>query len=1134
MPPPSPTFRPRFDCLEARDTPAADLFAEAFDTVKTPALPTDWQSWVSTGDVPYITSKLTAVSGTNSLATLGTRFTASRFWNTTTVPADAGAAASLKTGHPAPISVIARGQNLGTASPSYLSAIVGSTGKLELVEVKNGVSKSLGSVTPQTAVFGPWVRVTLQPVGSTASVRLQRLDTGAFLNASGKWQAEPVDAIQKSVTWKPTNGTIGVGREVGGTGMGFIDNVTALAPPTVKESFDSTSPGTLPTGWVRWQNDGTAGFGVTGGAWLSPSRGLASEGGSRSESRAWMDGVLPPDVQASIAIQATTLIPASLVVRGSDLDTAKPTYYGLTLVRGLEVRLVKVVDGVETTLGTVKSKQYTSGQWVKLTLTANGDQLSAVVFRSDTGQWLSSDGVWQNWPDRAIEVTDGTITGEGSVGLVRSAKAAGTVVFDDLEVRPADAASGPQVVVTASQLGNVFIGDVTFRATSEPTGSAKRIEFRLDGKLKSATATGTGEWTLDTTLLTNGEHELIVRAIDGAGNVGSATFRFSVYNPNSTPAPVRTDLPQKLDHIRIAQLAYSGTVMDDFTKLKLSTSVDLIIPNPQYLQTIDTASPDTQQLVYTNLSNLYQTLLTEWLSYADDHDVSRELAFYHVSTATPWTGGSPSSQPVTWFWGVYRTPAAGGAPVDLTSAARGGRLFGVNFGGTGDAVAIGFPEQYREINVDLSKAAKSGWRGELEYASKVDANGQVIEWKALPVVTDGTGGLHQSGQITFDPPADWVAGTINGVGDRLFHVRMRTVSGTADLAPEARTILGRDYAQANGTINGVIPAFDYDADKNGDGYLNDAEYANRTSGFDARFIHETRLFYPYYGQMRYVTNPSSSSVRRWAAEHHTALLDSMPLADGLFLDNSNGRLPFAGMSVIEPVNSYGEDYANLTMAVWRAVGPKLVFTNTAGGWADATPVAGASTGVVEEFLLRPTEATWSQVNDVANLVASRLGADSPSPYVVLDTHPGSTSTNDPRTQIGSLAYYYLVADSERTMLMMFGGSGPAAAWKNTWIGAAEVDIGQAKGPMAVIAEGADPECPPLKYQVFSREYDNGLVLYKPRSYTLGSGTGSLSNATATTHQLNGSYRVVKADGSLGAVVTQVTLRNGEGAVLVKA
>ena len=60
------------------------------------------------------------------------------------------------------------------------------------------------------------------------------------------------------------------------------------------------------------------------------------------------------------------------------------------------------------------------------------------------------------------------------------------------------------------------------------------------------------------------------------------------------------------------------------------------------------------------------------------------------------------------------------------------------------------------------------------------------------------------------------------------------------------------------------------------------------------------------------------------------------------------------------------------------------------------------------------------------------------------------------------------------------------------------------------------------------------VLYKPLSYAQGKPEGTTADATATTHQLGGNYRAVSASGTLGPVVQSITLRNGEGAVLVKA
>src|SRR5262249_32596580 len=156
----------------------------------------------------------------------------------------------------------------------------------------------------------------------------------------------------------------------------------------------------------------------------------------------------------------------------------------------------------------------------------------------------------------------------------------------------------------------------------------------------------------------------------------------------------------------------------------------------------------------------------------------------------------------------------------------------------GQWTAVGYLEQFREMNVTLVSPAAAGWSAVWEYASSVDAAGNPTGWTALPLA-DGTNGMKQSGRITFDPPAGWKTATIGG-SDRLFYVRLRVTSGTAAQAPVLKTVFGRDYVGANGGTTGVIPAFDYSADTNHDGYLSDAEYANRKPGMDARFVYESR------------------------------------------------------------------------------------------------------------------------------------------------------------------------------------------------------------------------------------------------------------------------------------------------------
>ena len=69
--------------------------------------------------------------------------------------------------------------------------------------------------------------------------------------------------------------------------------------------------------------------------------------------------------------------------------------------------------------------------------------------------------------------------------------------------------------------------------------------------------------------------------------------------------------------------------------------------------------------------------------------------------------------------------------------------------------------------------------------------------------------------------------------------------------------------------------------------------------------------------------------------------------------------------------------------------------------------------------------------------------------------------------------------------------------------------------------------------MYQRRYENALILYKPLSYTRGI-SGTIADNTATMQQLDGSYRVVRSDGTLGPAVRQVSLRNGEGVVLARA
>ncbi len=808
----------------------------------------------------------------------------------------------------------------------------------------------------------------------------------------------------------------------------------------VAESFDTTAVGGLPAGWSQWSSGGGNAFAVTAAAAVSKPNALGVTAATPVSARAWYGAAQPADVLVSADVDLTQQIPAQVFARGSGLAGTAPSYYALSVSRGLQLQLLRVVGGQVTVLATISSTTYFSQQWINVTLSAQGSHLQAQLQRLDTGQYLAASGAWQAGPAWALDTTDTALSAAGQVGLGRPASYSGTVLFDDFQATPLATPGSPP-----------------------PSGG-------------------------------------------------------------TLPRP---NIPQHYSWIRLAELAYSGTPVDATMQQLLQNSVDLVVPNSAYLSIIHTYAPNTPGMIYTNLSNVYGDLLTGWLSYADAHGVSREEAFYHVTAATPFAGSSASSQPVNWFWGVYR---GGTSWTDVTANAHGGGSGSpVAFAPAGGVLAVGYTDRFNEINVNLTSPAGGGWSAVLEYPTAVDASGNPTAWGTLTTKADTTAGLAKSGQVTFDPPADWVTASINGSA-RLYYVRYRTTA--AGTAPVASTILGDDYVHANGTTSGTIPVFDYAADTNHDGYLNDAEYAVALQAGDtARFAYQGRLFAPYYGQMRFATDPAGADFRAWAAGYEVNYLQSNPLAAGLFVDNSGGRAPVGPGVVAESVSSYTADYTGLLTAVGQAIAPHWLLANTAG--SSGTAVTATAQGSFDEFALRPLANSYQDFENVAAAVAAQESAASPAPYVVLDSLPTNGSPTDPRTQLATLAEYYLMANPDTTFLDFYGGYAPSSSWSQHWSPAAAYDVGNPQGSWSLWASGADPSNTALTYHVYARSYDNALVLYKPLSYAKGT-SGTPGDASATSFALGGSYQVLQADGTLGPVVTSVTLRNGEGAILVKA
>jgi hypothetical protein len=1107
-------------------SPAGLLSKELFDRTGVGAVPANWSQWSNQGS--FAVTNAQALSKSNALAGTGVSGQTSRAWFTTAQAANVQAAAAVYLDTLIPAQVFVRGRGLDTAKPTYYAVSVTRGLEVDLLRVVNGAATRLGRVRSVDYLSNAWVQVTVYANGTNLRAQVYRPDTRQYLNSAGRWQGTATWALSVTDTAITGSGQVGLNKAADYAGRVTFDDFkvqgissTSAPPVLVQQAFDTTALGALPAGWSQWSNRGP--FGVSTARALSSPGSLAGAGPSHQAARAWLNTSLPADIQAGTGIYLDSLSPAQVFIRGTNLGGPTPSYYAASVTRGLEVQLVRVVNGVSTVLGQVRSADYVSNRWVYTTVHGNGANLRVQVYRVDTGQYLTSAGRWQSTPTWALDGTDTSLKGGGRVGLNKPAGSTGPVYYDDFTVVDFEA---PALTVTAPKAGATLTSATAVQASASDNVGIDRVEFFLDNVRQVTDTAAPYSWTLDPAKVADGVHTLAVVAYDKVGH--SSRTSLSVTTRRSTTVSKLT-IPRHYSHIRIAQLAYSGTPLGSFESQLLRNSVDLVVPNPAYLDNINATAPNTPLLIYTNASSLYQDLLTDWLAYADARGVSREGAFYHVVQATRFAGHSASSQPVDWFWGVYRGGSTSGF-TDLTQVARSPTR-AVAFGGLGQSMYVGYPDRFREININLATVAKGGWAAVLEYPTAVDADGYPTAWAPLTTLANTTAGLTRSGQVRFDPPANWKPAIVDG-SKRLFYVRFRTTAnGTA---PVANTILGHDYVRAGAGISGVIPAFDSAADTNRDGYLNDAEYARRRPGKDARFFYESRVFHGSYGQMRFATNPSNPAFRNWAVDYHFRLLAGQPLADGLFVDNSGGKAPVKDSDVLEPVSTYSSDYGAMLNAIGQRIAPRWLLANTAGGGTVADGVVRQNTAYYEEFAIRALAHNYQQFEDLAGLVEHRSRLRSPAPYAVLDSLPTGGSPTDARTQLATLSYYYLLADPETTFLNFFGGYEPSTSWTRHWSAAAAYNVGLPKGEWSLFATGTDPANRALAYRVYQRSYANALVLYKPLSYSRATSTsGSLAGTTATKHLLGETYRPLRADGTLGAPVTSVTLRNGEGAILVR-
>ena len=963
-------------------------------------------------------------------------------------------------------------------------------------------------------------------VASSKTATITKSGGGAFPVADGQAlirlfeyenTASPITPGNRTFSW-----TANDGEDNSSAAVLTVEIAGAGALP-FSQNFDSVSVGSLPSDMTSYTAGTVTTWATSTDKAYSGSNSLKCDVGSASATRLYYPDALDANVIVSATVYIDSLVTAQVFARGSGVTGTSQSWYLCGVKRSTYLLLGKYESGTFTNLANITSTAFSENFWATISLYCNGDNLRAQIIRHDTGMYLNSSGSWQSAQAWALNITDTSISAGGHCGIARQTGVGGAIYFDNIFITDASGDSvAPSVSITSHADSDELVGDEVITATATDAAGVSKVEFYVDDVLRFTDTSFPYSWTFDSTTASNGSHTISVKAYDPSNNIGTDSITITTNNDTAITQP---SITKKHSHLGMAMLAYEtwanwSSGLDATATDMIQNNVDIVVPSLAYRSAIKAADATVQCMEYTNFGNIYISLVTAWNAYADANALDREGAFYHVESATAYSGGSPSSRPVQNFWQVligstsYYFEAASALDNDVPFP-----------NVTDDTVLVGYPEKFIEMNIVLDTAAAAGWTAVLEYCTAVDGSSAPTTWATLTTKTETTSGLTADGQITFDPPSDWVPCVPAATTSLLYYVRWR-VTGTGT-RPICVTIHNRDYTGAGSGESGTIPAFDYDADLDSDGYLNDTEYAARTTGKDARFAYEGRWF-TNYGAWRFVANCGDTGYRAFVVDYHLDAVDSD--MDGFFVDNSFAAPSGPTATLLESVAAYDVEYSSLMSAVWNAIEPRWLMPNFAGAaTGDMVTMASYAPAYYLEFYIRTISETASDITGRQSLLTSLAGATSPEPIGIIDTYPpgGGEDPASYRARLYALCSWYLTKTPNQ-YLMMYGGSSPQGDWADRWSDAFSYDVGSPTGAYSVRETGTDPSDSGETYSILQRAFDNALVLVRPLSAT----GADITVSSAVTVSLGASYQPVQDNGTLGSSVTSVDLRNGEAALLV--
>lgn len=287
-------------------------------------------------------------------------------------------------------------------------------------------------------------------------------------------------------------------------------------------------------------------------------------------------------------------------------------------------------------------------------------------------------------------------------------------------------------------------------------------------------------------------------------------------------------------------------------------------------------------------------------------------------------------------------------------------------------------------------------------------------------------------------------------------------------------------------------------------------------------------------------NPGYRAYRAYRAKQLSTFNSQGHRSDTFFFDsNSNNAIrKYVPATTLEYAtrSAYMNDLYTLLAAQRAAVPAGRVVINQAQYFTktDEMTTAGIAGGIMTEFSNTPYgRPRWAEVDKlVANGVIVQLSTGvSPGSKGNQrgDITAGNYNSIKERVLMWEHGSYLMVVNPSRMDAVLFEpyGLNWSLPFSAAWLPAYEVDIGLALAPRSVLKTGTDGAG--QTYSVLKREFsNNALVVIRGQKGT------QYGDHTAVTVTLpGGSWRMLRADGSLGAAVTTARVRNSEALVFRK-